>query len=56
MIEEFEENYLIEIREIKLKDKIKFSNDMVKEFRSLGYEAEIIGDNILVYVKKKIRI
>jgi hypothetical protein len=57
MIEEFEENYLIEIREVKFKkDKIKFSKDMVKEFKTLGYEAKIIGDNILVYVKKKIRI
>lgn len=56
MIEEFEENYLIEIREVKLKDKIKFSKDMVKEFRSLDYEAKIVGDNILVYVKKKVRV
>jgi hypothetical protein len=56
LIEEFDENYIIEVRSEDLDDKINLSRDMVKEFRNLGYESKIIGDSIFVYVRKKMKV
>lgn len=56
LIEEFDENYIIEIRSENLDYKIDMSRDMVKEFRDLGYESKIIGDSVLVYVRKKVKM
>lgn len=56
LIEEFDENYIIEVRSEDLDDKINLSRDMVREFRNLGYESKIIGDSIFVYVRKKMKV
>lgn len=54
-IEEYYENYIIEIKcNFNFSEKIENSKEMVKLFLDLGYESRLIGDNQLVYVRKKL--
>jgi hypothetical protein len=55
-IEEFKENYFIEVRSADdIEEKFDMSRDIVKKLRDQGYEAKIMGDKILIYVRKKIK-
>ena len=55
-IEEFKENYLVEVRSAEdIEEKFDMSRDIVKKLRDLGYEAKIVGNEILIYVRKKIK-